>query len=281
MDDNQLFFDFSIVNKTKCDGENSIKEDNANFDETILSNKEIIRASLGWLLQKQPHGIGVKVPTKITRYTTNIAAFWASSKKNYFKPSRTMVIECRATRDECLAEVIENKHLLPELHKLKKRRYELQQFIIKTEPELKEKDFLFNEFQSWDFNNSKNKEYHKCCRMIDKVERAVYNGSRFEKIRSAYVADQLYLAVPKGTLEPFEVADGWGLIYINDDKSVEVAKKAENWNCPEENRLHLIQNIAGANTRDTLFSNGIYQKNAESEVIFTKVPRRKKTPEKK
>ncbi len=277
MNDSQLFFDFTISENTN---NNNTEENDVIGDDFVLSNKEIIRASLGWLLTKQPHGIGVKVPTKITRYTTNIAAFWASSKKNYFKPSRTMVIECRATRDECLAEVIENRHLLPELHKLKEQRHKLQQIIIDTEPELKEKDFLFNEFQSWDFNNSKNKDYHKCCRMIDKVEKAVYNGSRFEKIRSAYVADQLYLAVPNGILKPFEVADGWGLLYINNDKSVKVVKKAENWNCPEVNRLHLIQNIAAANTREALFANGIYQKNSESDVVFTKVPRRKKTPEK-
>ena len=276
MDESQLTFDlFSEPEPDKKrQEETAISKQPGN---PAMPIKEIQRAAALWLAHQNPHGIGSRVPTRISRYKANLAAFWSIKSGSRLQVGRTMIVECRSCRDECMAEVVGNHHLLPELYKLKEEREALQQVIIKNEPELKEKDFLFNEYQSWDFSKSKNSAYHKCCRRIDKLEKAVYNGSRFEKIRSAYVADFLYLAVPENELQPCEVADGWGLLYVKENKTVERVKTADNWNCPLANHYHLVQNIAMANTADMLFKQGIFA--SQNKLFFTKVPKRKRKPE--
>ena len=60
------------------------------------------------------------------------------------------------------------------------------------------------------------------------------------------LVDYFYLAVLKGLVKKENIADWWGLLYINEDMSVELVAEPENWNCPIENKMHPVQNIATA-----------------------------------
>ena len=264
----QLLFEFAG---------NEIKETKAAYNASASTRYQSLnfkRALIAWLLKESPNGIGISVPTKFSKYLADIAAFWSEPVKGkYLMPSRTVIIETRLNRDECWPECSGKEDILAELKTKKEDKRKLEAEIRKTEPALKDTDNLFNEYESWNYLQSANKKYHKCLKKIEELEHALYKGSRFEQIRRAHVANNLYLAVPAGTVHADELADGWGLIFVHNDLKAEVVKKSETWDCPENNKLHLVQNIATSCLKSLTMSFGI-RENSDGKVIFTRIPKR-------
>ena len=239
------------------------------------------RALVAWFACQNPSGIGLKVATRFSRYYADVAAFWSVPRKKLLHPEKTVVVEIRTGREKCWPECARKDELLPCLRQLKEQKAQLEAVIRKTEPELRDSDSLFEDFDIWDYSRSGNRDYQRCCREIEETEHSLYNGSRFEQIRRARVANFLYLAVPRGAVHPYELADGWGLLYLNPDFGVEEVKQAEHWDCPEENKFHLVQNIAISNLKNTLFSLGIRLNSENATPEFLPVPHRRISAKKK
>lgn len=249
------------------------KETEAN---KLLKPHNMKRAILGWLLPQKPSGVGVHVPSRVSKYCADVAAFWsAPAKKRLMQPNKTVIIEIRRTREQCWPDCSRQEELLPLLIEQKELRSSLETEIQRNEPELKDTDNLFPEYETWRYSESKNRKYRKCRNQIERIEHALYKGSRFEQIRRAHVADFLYLAVPEGTVDPKELADGWGLINVKSDLSASVIKEAETWNCPIPNRLHLAQNIA-ASSRDALFFSFGIRSEKSGKALFSPIPKRRR-----
>jgi hypothetical protein len=193
-------------------------------------------------------------------------------------PSKTVIVEIRHNREVCWPECSRSEKILPALKEQKELKRLIEEKIREDEPELKDTDNLFGEYETWNYHRSKNKSYHQCLKRIEQLERSLYKGSRFEQMRRAHVANNLYLAVPAGTVHADELVDGWGLLYVDlKDFSTRVAKHSSHWDCPAENKLHLIQNIASSCVKSLAFSYGIRQ-DAEGRMIFTKgIPRRRRS----
>jgi hypothetical protein len=244
-----------------------------------LRRIDIRRAVLAWLFQQNVAGAAVNTPTRIKRYRADIAGFWNQPKTNanwqgpdhLLVPSQTIIVECRVNRDDCWPDCIESAELLPKLRDLKHKRMQREEGIREQEPQLRETAVLFEEYTAWDYEKSCDKEYHRLCRQIETTEKAIYKGSRFESMRSAGVADLLYLAVPEKAVHPHELADGWGLIWVNPELKYRIVAVAENRHCKPENRFHLIQNIASSTMNSVLFSHGIKSKDGKTH--FLPLPR--------
>lgn len=263
----QLFFDldFSPVKSVK---EVPQRRDN---------RQAIQRAVLRWLeATDQPTGIAADVITRISRLRADVAAFWSAPARNphsegpprIMQPTRTLIVQCHAERDECWPDCIRSAEILPQLKTHKAELAQVQETIRQEEPHLRDNNSLFEEFAEWRYENSGNHHYHSLKRAIDKLEHALYHGSKFERIRQAQVADYLYLAVPAGLVEPSELADGWGLLWVEPDLTVREMAKAEARDCLPDNRLHLIQNLAAACRDHTLLAHGVSRQ--KSDVVFVR-----------
>ncbi len=277
-DDYQLTFDFNKAEITSS--QNVTEKKTLKKELQPLSFKDMRRAIVKWLLPEKPSGIGTMVPTRISRFQADVAAFWSKSIKQQghkiLYPVKTVIIEIRHDREQCWPDCAAKNELLPMLRVEKEKRTEIESIIRQEEPELKMDDNLFPEYENWNYSRSSNKEYHKCIEKINEIERALYNGSRFEKIRQAELADYLYLAVPENSVHPHELADSWGLLYIDDNLEIKLIKEPEPWNCPTENKLHLVQNISASCVKSLLFTNGIkVDKNGKSKLI--KLPRQRRS----
>ena len=237
--------------------------------------KDLQRAVLAWLASLAPTAAAVRVPTRLAKFRADAAAFWsAPRKKRLLLPERTVVVEARATRASCWPECSGSEEIVPELRRVHKWREELEAEIRKNEPWLLDSDVLFPEIEYWNYSGTKNPEYAKCIARIRNYEQALYRGSRFERIQRANVANELYMAVPEGMILPDELADGWGLLYIGKKFSVTVVRKAPVRECPQENMLHLSQNIAASSLADVLFAHGIYL-GVNGNTSFRRMPRRR------
>ncbi|MCF7855756.1 MAG: hypothetical protein K9N51_13225 [Candidatus Pacebacteria bacterium] len=224
------------------------------------------RAVLCWLYGREaPSGVALNVATRIARVKADAAAFWSRARRNprdegprnVLEPTCTAIVQCYTERQDCWADCTKTADIMPELERLRRRRTKLEARIRREEPALRDPNTLFEEYAEWRYEKSANREYHDVHRQIQKLEHALLEGTQFEQIRSAEVADYLYLAVPSGLVKAHELADGWGLLWINRDLTVTLEREAECRDCLDENRLHLVQNIAVAASKSVLFATGI------------------------
>ena len=224
------------------------------------------------------------VVTRIQRTRADVAAFWKfavattpAKGQSAFSRSQTAIIQCYAEREECWPDCTRSQAMLPKLKALKAELAEVEAAIRKEEPALRDTNALFDEYAVWRYENSRNRDYHRLRRAISRVERSLYEGTSFERIRSAQLADRLYLAVPAGLVEAAELADGWGLLWVDDELGVRVVVEAQARECLPANRLHLVQNVAAAAKTSELLANGVARR--EGTVILTRPMRRRRAPE--
>jgi hypothetical protein len=263
----QLFFDLDF-SPVKPDGSAPRRR---NGRQTVQ------RAVMRWLEENDaPTGVAGDVVTRISRLKADVAAFWSAPARNphsegpnrIMRPVRTMIVQCHLERDECWPDCMRSNEILPKLKTLKAELVQVQEAIRQDEPHLRDDNSLFEEYAEWRYEESGNHHYHRVRRAIEKLEHGLYHGTKFERIRQAQVADFLYLAVPAGLVEPDELADGWGLLWIEQDLTVREMAKAEARDCLPDNRMHLIQNLAGACRDHTLMAHGVARQ--KDDVIFVK-----------
>ncbi len=245
------------------------------------------RAVVCWLQnQDAPLGIATDTVTRVSRFKADLAAFWSRSLRNpqkegpsrILQPVKTAIFQCYTERDECWAECTHSAGILPRLHDCKERRTALESEIRRQEPELKDTNTLFEEYAQWNYDKTRNRAYHRLQRDIQSLEHALLKGTRFEQIRAAQVADVLYLAVPSGLVSADELADGWGLLWVQPDLTVTLKREAEWRDCLPGNRLHLVQNIAAAASKDMLYARGI-RATTEGKYYLTRPPRGHRQPQ--
>ena len=242
-------------------------------EEIPLTNHDLQRAALAWLASLNPTAAAMRVPTRLAKFRAGAAAFWSSpGKHRLLQPDKTVVVEGRLTRQSCWPECSDTETILPSYRDCQAVRRSLEESIREKEPYLLDSDVLFPEIEYWNYEGTDNPEYKPCLEKLAEFESALYRGSRFERIREGAVANELYLAVPEGLIEPDELAEGWGLLYVAADLSVRLIRKAEYFDCPQEHMLHLSQNIAASSLRDVLFAHGIYQE-ADGRISYRRPPK--------
>ena len=251
----------------------SIPDDEPELEPQSLSRNDLQRASLAWLASLNPTAAAMRVPTRLAKFRAGAAAFWSSpGRHRLLQPDLTVVVEARISRNDCWPECSDSEVILPSYREYQANRRSLEESIRKNEPFLLDSDVLFPEIEYWNYEDTENPDYKPCLEKLAEFESALYRGSRFERIREGAVANELYLAVPDGMIDPDELAEGWGLLYVYPDMHVEVIRKAAHYDCPQEHMLHLSQNIAASSLRDVLFAHGIYQE-ADGKISYRRPPK--------
>ncbi len=246
------------------------------------SKRLMQRALLRWLLTQEapPAGMALDVPTRVVRFKADVGAFWNISKANphdegpskVLQPTAATLIQCYTEREECWTDCTRTDEIMPRLEELREQRSELEAVIRNTEPALRDPHTLFEEYAEWHYENSQNKTYHAVHRQIERLEHALLEGTKFEQIRGAGVADFLYLAVPENLVTADELADGWGLLWVAPNLHVTIKRSAMQRDCFHANRMHLVQNIATSATKSVLFANGL-RTSQSGDAYFVQQPR--------
>ena len=253
--------------------EESIAEEEPEQEPQPLSRNDLQRASLAWLASLNPTAAAMRVPTRLAKFRAAAAAFWSSpGRHRLLQPDLTVVVEARISRNDCWPECSDSEAILPSYREFQASRRSLEESIRKNEPFLLDSDVLFPEIEYWNYEDTENPDYKPCLEKLAEFESALYRGSRFERIREGAVANELYLAVPDGMIDPDELAEGWGLLYVYPDMHVKMIRKAAHYDCPQEHMLHLSQNIAASSLRDVLFAHGIYQE-ADGKISYRRPPK--------
>ena len=246
-----------------------------------LTQSVLRRAVAAFLAAQEPAGLAMRVPSRISRYLVDAAAFWVdrtgSGRNMVSRVSRTVAVDVFTDRGECLPECAGAAELARELRELRAARMRMEARIRENEPWLAVGGELFAEFRTFDYASSSDAEYQKLMRRHSRVQHALFKGSRLEKVRAAGVADYLYIAVPAHVVEPEEIADGWGLLHVYPDGGIRVARVATRQNCSAESRLHLAFNIAACSVESVLFREGV-SVDRRGRIRLCRPPRRRLKP---
>jgi hypothetical protein len=194
------------------------------------------RATLAWLAQHEaPSGTAINVPIRRARTKVDLAAMWcpqpstAVSKRRNAMPlpvMRSAIFLCHGRREDCWPECAQRQDIAKERAKVQELLEQRQTIIRRREPHLREDNVLFAEFASWDYQSSKDEQYHLLCERVAALDRMLYQGSRIERLAEAQAANQLYLVVPQRHVMPQELHDAWGLLWMNKRGILELIKAA-------------------------------------------------------
>ena len=267
--DEQLFFDFSFESESGAPSAPVPSVAPAVPDELVIR-----QAVLAHLVREGFAGAALKVPGVLRKFPADIAAFRPAPGGKTGEVTCCVMVDIRTDRADCLPECGGREEAARELADLRRRKLELEAEIRAAEPELRENDELFDEFQSFAYRDSANQDYHKLCRRLENLQQALFKGTRMERLSRAAAADLLYLAVPEGLIEPDELLDGWGLWYILPDRTLREVRPALPRDCGERERTLLVRNIAQAALNNVLFAQGVHGLKRGAETLyFTRPPR--------
>lgn len=240
-----------------------------------LRPQELQQLALGFLCSLGPEAVALQVPARFRKYQVAAAGFWRGESGRGREVSRTAVVVVYERFEHCFAECADRDAQLAAIHGLRAEKKQLEAEIRIREPELGATDDLFAEFRSWNYAGSRNPEYQKLRRRLEKLQHSLHQGSRLEHIRRTGVADLCYLAVPAGLVAPDEIAAGWGLVYLHTDRTFELVREAEpQMIATPAGRRMLAQNIAVAAARAVCFSAGV-DRLRSGEIGFRRPPHRR------
>ena len=239
-----------------------------------LTRSDFQQLCVGFLASLAPHAVATSVPVRRFKYKVNAAGFWRGENARSKDVVKTAVVVLFDQVDNCFCECVDQQALLGEIHSLRGEKERLEAEIRENEPELASTDDLFSELRSWDYASSRNPAYRKLRARLEKLQHTLHQGSRLERIRRAGAADLCYLAVPTGLIAPDEIEAGWGIVYLNADRSFTLVREAEPQTGVEPcNRQFLAQNIAVAATTAVLFMAGVDRRG--KSVRFRRFPRKR------
>ena len=292
--ENQLVFDFdapvsvppvNVVQTPECTVASTVESSpvpavvpaeisaEATAEKTgALSEYELYQAVLAHLVKSGAAAAALHVPCRQKKFKAPAAAYFSEYKGKLNRLTGTVAVDIYSKRCQCLPECAGSLAVARELVELKQQRTVMEESIRINEPHLRAEDELFDEFRSYNYAQSSNREYHKLCRRIASLEQSLYKGTRMEQLAKAGVADSLIIAVPENMITADEMPDSWGVWYILPDKSIREVKAPEKQECSEASRLHLLQNIGHAALNSVLFVNGIKFR-SDGKARFTRPPR--------
>lgn len=170
--------------------------------------------------------------------------------------SRTVIVECKQSRADFLRDSRQTPALLARRRELEAARVCLEDRIIRVaEPELRVGgSALFPELERWDFDRSRLASYRRIVAELRRTDLALHGQTKFWLLRQYKLASFLYVAAPRGVLEPSEVPPGWGLLEPAADGApgsppLRVRVPAPDLGARDDRRLRLLRNIAATASR--------------------------------
>jgi len=211
-----------------------------------LLRMELRKAVLDWLWSKRTRPDGLAFDVGMFRKTDHVdmAAAWLG-RKDGASSGRAFI--CCPERKDCWPSCSVEENIMSEVVSLKAEREKMEAGIREAEPELREKDVLFDELAIWDYAHSVNQDYHALCARISSLEGMLYNGTILRHMDEHPLCSRMYVVVPEGILHAAELLDGWGLLWMKADGSIREMRDAKRRHIPAEDETLFLRRIMNCN----------------------------------
>jgi hypothetical protein len=238
------------------------------------AHRQLKRFAAAFLLRHGCLAVALEVRCSIPRYRADVAGYLDSRfvtdgsqnrpRRKRCEP-RAIIIECKQSREDFLRDRADLKRLLDLRDHLQRLRAAMEEKQVKVyEPHLRQSGTaLFAQLETWDFTASKLAGYRTILRRLKLVDERLYGETKFCLLARYRLADRMYVAAPRGIIQPRELPAGWGLLEcprrllekppglfdMVGEPALEVTVKSPDHECRPRHRLRLLRNIAVAATR--------------------------------
>ena len=235
--------------------------------------KNIRRSALAFLASLGADAVAADVPLRYRKYVMDAAACWCSPDgRKGVKVTRTAAAQV-VMKDSAFFS--EKGLLLPQLAEAKAELEQVKEMIREQEPSLRICDTLFCDEGRWDYSRTENPRYKALLERIAALEKTLFRGTVFDRLRKTRSASEFYLVVPEDFIAKESVPEEWGLVYVKKDLSFLLVKEAGVLASSPEDMNFLALNIARASMQNVLFANGIAKK-ADSWTLIRQ-PRKRRS----
>ena len=188
-----------------------------------------------------PDALALDIGTHSLRERADITAVWFDRRRR--GNMKIVLVLCCGSRDECWPECNTAEEIIRELSLLRDKQESIETIIRKEEPHLRDPDVLFDDLAVWKYKDSANPAFHEVTHRIATLEEMLYRGSRMAHISEPPLADYLYLAVPSGCLDPRELRDDWGLLWVQEDGLVVEKRPPSRRKCEDAARFMILRRM--------------------------------------
>jgi hypothetical protein len=210
-----------------------------------LAHARLKRLALLWA-QAQGYSVcALEVSLPRSRYRADVAAY----RPEPDGIGSTAIFECKQTlsdlrRDNCSTSAARQR-----LEIVCRRRQVLEKHLRVHYPNLRIADTLFPEFDSHDFAAIEHRGYARVLRELTALQRRLYDCTKFETLSRYRCANLLFLVVTDELYDETEIPAGWGAL-VESDGTLSLSRKPLRHENTPESRLHLLERIGRAGTRE-------------------------------
>ena len=197
------------------------------------------RLALIWAQSNGYRACATEVTLPRSRYRADVIAYRA--------PGVCAVFECKQSRADLQRDNCCSAAARRELEAANERRAVLERCLRVHHPTLRTGEFLFPEFDEYDFSRLEHRGLTHVTREISALENSLRNATKFEKLLRYRYANVFYLVATRDLL--CDVPESWGLLIETRD-SLEVARKPVWHDTAPEARIAFLERLAGVATRD-------------------------------
>jgi hypothetical protein len=207
------------------------------------------RKSLGWLHRSGWVAAATEVSLPVAKFRADVAG-WCDREGN----SRTIVVECKASRADFLRDskdvrdLLERRRVLHDVAKragirpasLTRERYDRHRAGARG---------LFDAVNG-DFDTMPARDLRRMRLQLLAINRRLHAGAKFAHLAWWRAADELWVATGLGLLRRDAIPTGWGLLEFDRMGEVRIRIQAPQLGAADRWRARLLRSIAVASTRD-------------------------------
>ena len=215
------------------------------------------RLALIWAQARGYSACAVEVTLPRCRFRADIAAY----RPHRNEIGTTAVFECKQAFPDLRRDNGCSAVTAKQLEKVFRRREVLEKNLRIHYPALRIPDSLFCDFDSYNFGAINHRGYTRVLRQLGALQSRLFDCTKFERLIRYRCANLFFLVLPKGLFKEPEIPVGWGALIESDDELL-LARKPLWHDVAPDNRLKLLERIAGARNRSL---------NKELEINFDKI----------
>lgn len=207
-----------------------------------------------WARQNGLKLVAKEVSFPHNRFRVDVAAF----RPHHKVPSKiqltgdlgvTAVFECKQSRSDLIKDSQNQEKALARLKTLVQRKTKLESLLKIHCPHLARGEFLFPEFDNYDFESLEHKAHSRVIRQIRETQSALSYKTKFERMFRYKLANLHYLVLEEGLIKAHEVPLGWGLLVHKKDDNLELVEAPALQTISIPMQVFFLQRIAAAGSR--------------------------------
>jgi hypothetical protein len=188
------------------------------------------------------------------RFRVDVAAF----RPHHKVPSKiqlegelgvTAVFECKQSRSDLIKDSQDQAKAMARLKTLVQRKAKLESLLKIHCPHLARGEFLFPEFDNYDFESLEHESHNRVIRQIRETQSAISYKTKFDRMFRYKLAHLHYLVLEKDIIKAHEVPLGWGLLVRKDEDSLELVEAPARQRISTSMQIFFLQRIAAAGSR--------------------------------